>query len=141
MTSTERVKNRRHFIKQSIIYVMGEKCQCCGYDKCQSALELHHIDPEEKEFSFGENSNKNWESIEKELPKCILVCANCHREIHSDLIDKQLSSSFIEDRAKEIDNKIDLLKHGKSYYCKECGAIFDWSKAPRVKTTTFIEWE
>lgn len=103
MTSTERVKNRRHFIKQSIIYVMGGKCQCCGYDKCQSALELHHINSEEKEFSFGRNANRTWELIETELPKCLLVCANCHREIHFGLIDgTTLFSSFDENKAKEI---------------------------------------
>lgn len=120
------VKNYRSNRKKDMIYIMGDKCQICGYNKCQSALEFHHINPEEKDFTFDSAMNYSWEVIRKELQKCILVCSNCHREIHSDLIDKQLSSSFIEDRAKEIDNKIDLLKHGKSYYCRECGAIVSY---------------
>lgn len=117
------VKNYRLNRKKDMVYVMGDKCQICGYNKCQAALEFHHINPEEKEFTFNSAMNYSWALVRKELQKCILVCSNCHREIHSNLINKPLSSSFIEERAKEIDNKIDLLKHGQTYYCKECGAI------------------
>ena len=101
---------------------MGEKCQCCGYDKCITALEFHHLNPKEKDFSFGTNTNRNWYDTQKELQKCILVCANCHREIHQGLINKdQLKSSFIKERAEEISKLIDDLKNHKIYYCKDCG--------------------
>ena len=65
---------------------MGGCCQCCGYNKCNEALEFHHIDPNEKDFTFGKvtANPKNKLSIVEELKKCILVCANCHREIHND---------------------------------------------------------
>ena len=69
--------------KKQIIYVMGGKCQLCGYDKCISALELHHLNPVEKEFNFAKQKNKAWEDLQGELKKCILVCSNCHKEIHS----------------------------------------------------------
>jgi hypothetical protein len=57
---------------------MGEKCQCCGYDKCSSALELHHLNPEEKDFHLGSDTNRSCVIIEPQLKKCILFCPNCH---------------------------------------------------------------
>lgn len=116
------VKNSRARLKERIIYVMGEKCQCCGYNKCNTALELHHLDPKEKDFSIGSNTNNRWQNVRNEIQKCILVCANCHREIHYGLIDNNLlSPSFLEDRAKEIDELINNLKTHKISYCKFCG--------------------
>ena len=121
--SYENVKNSRARLKERMIYVMGDKCSICGYNKCQTALELHHINAEEKEFTFASNTNRAWATIRKELEKCVLVCANCHREIHSNLIDNdKLSSSFMENRAQEIDHILEQLKTKQISYCKHCGA-------------------
>lgn len=70
--------------KLSMIKLMGGKCCKCGYDKNIAALEFHHINPEEKEFQLDARhiSNTKMEKLEKELSKCILVCSNCHKEIH-----------------------------------------------------------
>jgi hypothetical protein len=62
---------------------MGGKCSICGYDKCLDALDFHHVDPSQKEFSFRDRRGISRERLEIELAKCVLVCANCHREIHS----------------------------------------------------------
>ena len=120
--SYENVKNSRARLKERAVYVMGDKCAICGYDKCQTALEFHHLNPEEKDFSFSTNTNKAWNTVRNELKKCILVCANCHREIHSGLIDNsKLSVSFNENRACEIDNLIEQIKTKQIFYCKYCG--------------------
>lgn len=78
------VINWRKRFKAKTVAAMGSKCQCCGYDRCLNALDLHHIDPNEKELSFGSirASPKSLDRIVNELKKCILVCSNCHREIH-----------------------------------------------------------
>lgn len=70
---------------------MGECCQICGYNKCENALELHHIDPTEKDFTFGKiiANPAKWSTIVKELKKCILLCANCHREVHAGVMGYQ----------------------------------------------------
>lgn len=74
----------RHQIKLWGIEYKGNKCSICGYDKCLDALEFHHINIAEKEFNISDRNIKlNWPSIKEELDKCILVCCNCHREIHS----------------------------------------------------------
>ena len=50
--SSEAVKKWRRNTKLKLITCMGSKCQICGYNKSQNALEFHHIDPEEKDFSL-----------------------------------------------------------------------------------------
>ena len=121
--SYQNIKDFRQRLKERATYVMGNQCACCGYNKCIQALEFHHLNPEEKDFSFGANPNRSWQDTRNELQKCILVCANCHREIHYGLIDNSLlESSFNENRAKEIDQLVDNVKAHKIYYCKICGA-------------------
>lgn len=122
--SYNRVKNSRQKLKRRAVYVMGGKCQCCGYNKCITALEFHHINPEEKSFTIQQNTNRAWAVVREELKKTILVCANCHREIEQGLIDNEsLVSSFDEEKAKEIDLEIERLKAHQDKYCKNCGAI------------------
>jgi hypothetical protein len=77
------VKKYRLNKKIKAINLLGGKCCKCGYNRCLKALQFHHIDPKQKEFHISSN-NKSiaWNIIEKELKKCILVCANCHAEIH-----------------------------------------------------------
>lgn len=64
---------------------MGGKCQVCGYDKCYRSLEFHHLDPDVKEFTIG-SSTRGWASLLKEAEKCILLCSNCHREVHCGML-------------------------------------------------------
>ena len=70
-----------------MIEAMGGKCQCCSYNTCDAALEFHHLDPLEKDFSVGNTraNPKSWAKITEELKKCILVCSNCHKEIHQNV--------------------------------------------------------
>lgn len=84
---SEAVKLWRKHCKERIIIAMGGSCCLCGYNKCQSALALHHLNPEEKDFSFGaiRANPKNWNSLVEELRKCVLVCHVCHSEIHEGL--------------------------------------------------------
>lgn len=80
------VTNRRKKIKEMSIDYKGGKCSICKYDKCKGALEFHHLDPNMKDFTIGNKGyTKSWEIVKKELDKCILVCANCHREIHEEI--------------------------------------------------------
>lgn len=74
----------RALIKKWALEYAGNKCSICGYDKCKEALDFHHLDSTQKEFNLSDrNLILDWTLIKKELDKCILVCANCHREIHS----------------------------------------------------------
>lgn len=120
--SYQNVKSFRQRLKERAVYVLGDKCQCCGYNQCITALEFHHLDPNEKETNFGDNANRSWATTNAEIQKCILVCANCHREIHAGLIDNnELQSSYNSERAAEITQKVEDLKTHKLYYCNTCG--------------------
>ena len=82
------VRKRRKKLKDMSISYMGGACQECGYHKCKEALEFHHLDPNEKDFGISKNGyTRSWEKVKIELDKCIMVCANCHREIHAGLIE------------------------------------------------------
>ena len=71
--------------KERIVQAFGGKCGICGYSRCQDALDLHHLDPIQKDFSFGKirANPKAWEKIVNELRKCVLICCICHRECHA----------------------------------------------------------
>ena len=60
----------------------GNCCSKCGYNKCIAALEFHHLDPNAKEGGII-GSTASLARQREEASKCILVCANCHREIHN----------------------------------------------------------
>ena len=76
-------KKRRHKIKNDSIEKLGGKCVKCGYSKCKNALDFHHIDPATKLFNMGIAYRYPQKKIDLELNKCMLLCANCHREEHN----------------------------------------------------------
>jgi transposase len=71
--------------KKKLVEYKGGKCQICGYNKCEQALDFHHIDASQKDFDISSNSF-SFDKMKKEADKCALLCANCHREIHAGLI-------------------------------------------------------
>lgn len=81
----ERVTQARKELKIKAVEYKGGKCEVCGYSKSMSALEFHHTDPNIKEKNIARYSTRQWEKVANELDKCILVCANCHREIHDEI--------------------------------------------------------
>jgi hypothetical protein len=81
------IKSYRKRYKQKLVDLMGGKCMVCGYNRCIKALDFHHIDPKTKEFTISRMESMNWDSTFKEAKKCVLLCANCHRELHDGLID------------------------------------------------------
>ena len=120
--NSENVKNWRKNTKNRIVEAMGGKCICCGYNKCNSALALHHLDPSKKEIGFGSiRANPvSWLKIVEELKKCVLICHNCHSEIHDGLITiPETYASFNESFSyyKDLENKSNLDN------CKICGKL------------------
>lgn len=71
--------------RSRMIAYLGGRCSRCGYDRCEAALQFHHRDPETKAaFPLNSSHNRRWEIVRGELDKCVLLCANCHAELHSD---------------------------------------------------------
>ena len=74
-------EQRRKALRDRAIDHLGGKCRICGYDECPAAMDFHHLDPYAKDFAISAGST-SWQRIEPELKKCVLLCANCHREVH-----------------------------------------------------------
>lgn len=94
-----RQKYHHYKLKVKAVEYKGNQCSICGYNKTVKALEFHHVNRDEKEFSFS--TNYAWDKLVAELDKTILVCANCHREIH----DQQKAISD-EDFFKKYDENV-----------------------------------
>ncbi len=71
--------------KTLLLEQYGGKCSLCGYNKNSAALIFHHTHPQKKEFQLDLRSlsNRTQERIDSEVQKCILICCNCHAEIHN----------------------------------------------------------
>ncbi len=78
------VNKRRKKIRQMAIDYKGGSCEKCGYKHCIEALEFHHSNSSGKDFSISEKGyTRSWSKVREELDKCVLLCANCHREVHA----------------------------------------------------------
>lgn len=72
--------------KKEAVEYKGGKCVVCGYSRYVGSLDFHHVNPETKDFAISKLKSYSLESIKSELDKCILVCKNCHSEIHGGII-------------------------------------------------------
>ena len=89
------VAKRRRKIKEMAVEYKGGKCQICGYNKYAGAFDLHHLDAKSKEFGIADKGyTRSWQKVKAELDKCILVCANCHREVEAGLVSVSKFSSI-----------------------------------------------
>ena len=69
-------------MKVKAIDYLGGKCYNCDVVGVPAIYDFHHKNPQEKNFSWGAKRTSNWDNLKKELDKCILLCSNCHRELH-----------------------------------------------------------
>ena len=87
--SYEAQKDRGLARKLELVKAAGGRCSICGYHKNLAALTFHHTDLTNKDFKLDMRSlsNRTMESVLAELGKCILVCHNCHAELHNPHLD------------------------------------------------------
>ncbi len=81
------VAKRRKKVRLMAIEHLGGRCEICGYNKCMRALSFHHRDPLKKDFGISaQGMTRSWEKVKQEVEKCMLLCANCHMEIHDEVM-------------------------------------------------------
>ena len=69
-------------------YKVERGCAICGNKSLPpECYDFHHIDPKEKERDMGRSYLLPMAVLEKEMAKCIVVCANCHRQLTHGRID------------------------------------------------------
>jgi hypothetical protein len=81
---TMEVHQVKREMKDKGVQYLGGKCLDCGVEGNPWIFDFHHRDPSEKEFHWGNTRTSNWEALKKELDKCDLLCANCHRTRHQE---------------------------------------------------------
>lgn len=125
MSNSKNVSEHRRRTKERVVYYLGGKCILCGYNKCNRSLHAHHVEPANKKFSIArKGTTRSWKKLRKELDKCVLVCANCHGEIHG----KQINMSILSEALRR-----DLLLRNE-----RAETIIDNSSLVHVKNTCNI---
>lgn len=80
--NSKAVARRRRKVKRILVEEAGGACILCGYDRSDSALQFHHLDPSSKVFGIaGAGVTRSLASLQSEAEKCVLLCANCHAEV------------------------------------------------------------
>ena len=80
-------KSKRLAFRISAANYKNNECEICGLKRNTiddlEMFDFHHIDRSNKSFELGDKiEDRNWETIKKELDKCMMLCANCHRKQH-----------------------------------------------------------
>ena len=78
----EKQKETKRERKLKAIDYLGGKCNDCVQTFHPAIYEFHHLNPKEKDRDPSKLLLLKWENITKELDKCVLLCANCHRLRH-----------------------------------------------------------
>jgi len=98
----KRQTQRKRDLKEVAVSHFGGSCVRCGYSRHVSGLDFHHTHPKLKDFSLshytkGLQNGALTGELKKELEKCELVCACCHREIHAGVRPFSLGNAFKAD--------------------------------------------
>jgi len=87
-TSNTLFVQRRLKLKHELVDTAGGCCTRCGYNKSIYALDFHHIGKDKEGriaemISVAASNGKSISALQLEAAKCILLCSNCHRELHA----------------------------------------------------------
>jgi len=103
--NVEAVTRNRRRRKFELVEIFGGVCLCCGYSSSQRALQYHHLNPKEKEFSLSQKGVcRSFEKYLKEARKCVLVCGNCHAEIEDKI--RTIADEQILKQLKIVDENL-----------------------------------
>ena len=82
----ERSKARKKMLREWFNkYKKNLSCSKCG-ENHTACLEFHHLNEKEKSFGIShsiESMGYSKEKMMNEIKKCIVLCSNCHRKLHS----------------------------------------------------------
>ena len=120
--------------KLDLIEYKGGKCEICGYNKNLAVLNFHHIDSSKKSFNIDGRllANKKMEDLIHEANKCMLLCANCHQELHHENHDIETIKQLLEEhKYKRTKREI--------YVCKDCGKILNIENKTQLCSECYVK--
>lgn len=120
--------------KIELIEYKGGKCEICGYNKNLAVLNFHHIDSSKKSFNIDGRllANKKMEDLINEANKCMLLCANCHQELHHENHDIETVKQLLEEHQSKK-NKREI------YVCKDCGKILNIENKTQLCSECYVK--
>lgn len=142
MNSYEYQKLRGLKRKLHLIDLRGGCCEKCGYNKNLSGFDFHHKDPSKKEsqLDIRKLSNSAMEWILDEFDKCMVLCANCHREEHSPDLELNNVRLLVE----TLSEKINTVKTVNKPKCIDCNIDINYGHERCVpcnnKNRRKVEW-
>jgi uncharacterized OB-fold protein len=116
-SNSQKVVEFRQRRKKLALEAFGNRCGICGYDKCPQALDFHHLDPTQKDFSLSTTGvTRSWTKTVPELRKCVCLCSNCHREVHAGVTT--IPDNVIRFNEEFATRKVEPKP---THPCKKCG--------------------
>ena len=87
-------KNMKDKFKEATNDIKSHGCCVCGYDKCHSAIEFHNLYGDKGQII---SKTRTLKALWKEIANhpLVILCANCHRELHSGMLDDNDLEAFI----------------------------------------------
>jgi hypothetical protein len=84
LVSRHRMVELRRETKRRAIVSFGGVCLACRSVYAPAALEFHHPNASKKEFAISDDGiYRSWQKVQEELANCVMLCANCHAEVHA----------------------------------------------------------
>lgn len=109
-------------VKEHLIAHKGGKCELCERVFDIKAFGFHHMEPEHKDFNVSKNIGHSLAKLLTELDKCILVCHNCHAEIHAEMKEQEGFHNKIKGNTELWHtNKLRKLEAAGGCKCQKCG--------------------
>jgi hypothetical protein len=91
ISKKNRIARRRRWIDK---YKLSKGCLNCGFDKSSVSLDWHHINEKDKNHGIAHMFDHSLRRLFCELRKCVILCANCHRMLHSNELDLNLTDKI-----------------------------------------------
>ena len=122
--SYDKIKKWRRVNKERAVECFGGKCGICGYNKCISSLEFHHLDDTSKDFAIAKKI-VSWKRTVAEVQKCVMLCSNCHREVHYGVTDipddiMRFEEKYTQTYLKDKKDSCPVCGDEKYYKLKTC---------------------
>ena len=143
-TKSDIITEYRRRFKQRVVDSLGGCCVMCQYSKLNDNLEVHHLDPDSKDFTISSAmaNPKKWEYVVVELRKCVLVCNRCHKELHKGI------SILPENPTRFIESYSELPKKEKYSQdpCPVCGGkkiigAITCSRQCAARKSRTVDWD
>lgn len=97
-------EKRRRYKREFLEFLFEQKCLKCNEDH-PACLEFHHRNPDDKEYQISANAGLiPFRTLLKEIKKCDILCANCHRKLHS-----EKDEFYKDEEKKKVEDFLDTL--------------------------------